>query len=173
MFPMEAGAVRHLVIPGDCNAKIDEVIKCLPRYGITFAFIDPTNWQISFDTIRRLTETRRVDLLVSFFGPSMKRVAKLDQPLVDAFFGTNAWQTDPRFLGPDGRPTLSGLLACYREQLAGIGYLNQISAREIAVTNSKNVPMYLMAFFSKNTMGYTFWNRITTKDEKGQMALDW
>ena len=84
-----------------------------------------------------------------------------------------AWQTDPRFLGPDHRPTLSVLLACYREQLAGIGYLNQISAREIAVTNSKNAPMYLMAFFSKNQLGYTFWNRITTQDEKGQMALDW
>jgi three-Cys-motif partner protein len=161
------------VIPGDCNAKIDEVIGHLPRFGITFAFIDPTNWQISFDTIRRLTATRRVDLLVSFFGPSMKRVAALDQPRVDAFFGTKAWQTDPRFLGPDHRPTLSGLLACYREQLAGIGYLNQISAREIEVKNSKNVPMYLMAFFSKHPLGYTFWDRITTEDEKGQIALDW
>lgn len=60
-----------------------------------------------------------------------------------------------------------------REQLAGIGYLNQISAREIEVKNSKNVPMYLMAFFSKHPLGYTFWDRITTEDEKGQIALDW
>jgi hypothetical protein len=41
------------------------------------------------------------------------------------------------------------------------------------VPNSKNVPIYLMAFFSKNQMGYTFWDRITTQDEKGQMALVW
>ena len=161
------------VIQGDCNAMVDEVVRCLPKYGITFAFIDPTNWQISFETIRRLTATRRVDVLVSFFGPSMKRVAELDQPRVDAFFGTRAWQTDPRFLGPDRRPTLSGLLACYREQLAGIGYLNRTSAREIAVRNTKNVPMYLMAFSSKHPLGYTFWDRISTQDEKGQLALDW
>ncbi|MBI3748042.1 MAG: three-Cys-motif partner protein TcmP [Chloroflexi bacterium] len=164
---------RVTVIQGDCNAKIDEVIAHLPRSGITFAFIDPTNWQISFDTIQKLTAARRVDLLVSFFGPSMKRVADLDRPRLDAFFGTKAWQTDPRFLGPDRLPTLSGLLACYREQLARIGYLNQVSAREIPVKNSKNVPMYLLAFFSKHPLGYTFWDRITTEDEKGQIALTW
>lgn len=164
---------RVTVIPGDCNTKIDEVIGRLPRYGITVAFIDPTNWQITFETIRKLTATRRVDLLVSFFGPSMKRVADLPQPRVDAFFGTNAWQTDTRFLGADRRPTLSGLLACYREQLAGIGYLNQVSAREIAIANSKNVSIYLMAFFSKHPLGYTFWDRITSEDEKGQIALNW
>jgi three-Cys-motif partner protein len=148
------------VIPGDCNGVVDDVVANLPPYGLTFAFIDPTSWQITFDTVRKITNARRVDLLVSFFGGSMLRVGGLNQPRLDAFFGTNAWQTDARFLGIDGRPTLSGLLACYREQLATIGYLDQLSAREISVKNSKNVTMYLMAFFSKHALGYTFWDKI-------------
>ena len=162
------------VIQGNCNTRIDRVIDLLPKYGLTLAFIDPTNWQIRFSTIQRLTANRRVDLLVSFFGGSMKRVAHLEeQPRLDAFFGTRAWRMDPRFLGADGRPTLSGLLACYRERLATIGYPSHLSAREIPVTNSKNVTMYLMSFFSKHELGYTFWDRITTEDEGGQLAIPW
>ena len=149
------------------------MIALLPRFGLTLAFVDPTNWQISFDTISKLADERRVDLLVSFFGGSMLRVAQLDQPRLDAFFGTSTWKTDPRFLDAGGRPTLSGLLKCYREQLASIGYLDTMSVREIPVKNSKNVTMYLMAFFSKHPLGYQFWDKITSVDEGGQIAIPW
>ena len=40
-------------------------------------------------------------------------------------------------------------------------------------TTDRGTSMYLMAFFSKHQLGYTFWDRITTQDEKGQIALDW
>jgi len=103
----------------------------------------------------------------------MKRVFRLDQPRLDAFFGTNAWKTDPACLGADGHPTLSGLLGCYRRQLATIGYVDQLSAREIVVRNTKNVPMYLLAFFSKHPKGYEFWDKITPVDERGQLAFRW
>jgi three-Cys-motif partner protein len=161
------------VLEGDCNARVTDVVALLPKYGLTLAFIDPTNWQITFDTIKTLTADRHVDLLVSSFGGQMKRVARLDQPRLDAFFGTGAWKTDPRFLGADGLPTLSGLLWCYREQLASIGYLDTLSIREVPVMNSKNVTMYLMAFFSKNTKGYEFWDKVTPVDEHGQLAIPW
>lgn len=159
------------VLQGDCNARVGELVALMPKWGITLAFVDPTNWQITFDTISRLTMNRRVDLLVSFFGPSMKRVAQLDQPRLDGFFGSKCWKE--RYLGADGWPTLSGLLACYREQLLTIGYLDQISAREIVVKNTKNVPIYQLAFFSKDPKGYEFWDKITTVDEGGQLAIRW
>jgi three-Cys-motif partner protein len=144
----------------------------MPANGLALAFIDPTNWQIRFSTIQRLTADRKVDLLVSFFAGMMKRVVQYDQPELDAFFGTGAWR-DRRYMGPDGLPTLSGLLAAYREQLLTLGFLDQPSVREIEVKNSRNATMYLLAFFSKNKMGYRFWDEITTEDEKGQLAIKW
>jgi three-Cys-motif partner protein len=161
------------VLQGDCNEVVGDVVSLLPQHGITFAFLDPTNWQITFSTIRQLAEGRQLDLLVSFFAPSMKRVFALHQPRLDAFFGTESWKTDPSYLGTDGRPTLSGLLACYRRQLATIGYVDQLSAREIVIKNTKNVPIYLLAFFSKHPKGYEFWDKITPVDEHGQMAIRW
>lgn len=160
------------VFSGDCNSRIDQVVKVLPANGIALAFVDPTNWQIRFNTIKRLTADRRVDLLVSFFAGMMKRVVQYEQPKVDAFFGTMSWR-DPRYMGADGHPTLSGLLAAYRDQLVSIGYLDQPSAREIEVKNSKNATMYLLAFFSKHKLGYQFWDEISTEDEKGQLAIKW
>jgi three-Cys-motif partner protein len=164
---------RHVtVIQGDCNRHIGDVIAALPRNGLTFAFLDPTNWQVRFSSIRRLTDKRRVDLLVTFMAGMMKRVHSGGREL-DAFFGTTAWKSDPRYQGSTGKPTLSGLLACYREQLATIGYQDRLAAREIPVVNSRNAIMYLMAFFSKHPLGYEFWDRITTEDQDGQLALTW
>jgi len=180
--PAAVGALRTRVAPwangrlltlveGDCNARIAEVRAALPRYGLTFAFIDQTNWQIRFDTLATLCANRRVDLLVSFFGQAVKRVAHLeDQPCVDAFFGTKDWR---QYNGSRGRPTLGSLLACYRDQLATLGYPKRLAAREITIRNTKNAPIYLLAFFSKHERGYEFWDKITTEDEKGQLAVQW
>jgi three-Cys-motif partner protein len=162
------------VIQGDCNDEIDHVLGLLPERGITFAFVDPTNWQIRFETIEHLTNNARVDLLVTFHAGAMKRVFELEeQPRLDAFFGTTAWRTDPRYWGPDLQPTLGGLLTCYRDQLIRIGYLDVPTAREITVVNSTNSPMYLMAFFSKHRLGYQFWDEVTGVDERGQLAIPW
>ena len=46
---------------GDCNAVIDQI----KPSGLTLTFIDPTGIDIHFQTIRSLTEGRKVDLLMS------------------------------------------------------------------------------------------------------------
>ena len=162
------------VIQGNCNEVVDQIVARIPRYSLACAFIDPTNWQITFETVRRLSGVGRVDLLISFFGGMMKRVDHFaDQPRLDAFFGSHSWKDDPRYRTVEGRPSLGGYLACYRGQLETIGYQGQLSAREIPVKNSKGATMYLLTFASKHPLGYTFWDKITTEDERGQLAVPW
>lgn len=177
---LERRSARHrrtrnvTVMEGDCNSRIDQVVTLLPKDGITLAFIDPTNWQVRFPAIRKLAASGRVDLVVSFFAGMMQRVTHLEeQPKLDAFFGTHAWKTDTRFQDSRGRPSMSGLLACYREQLTSIGYLDAMAGRELAVRNSVNRTMYLITFFSKHPRGFDFWDKITREDERGQLAIDW
>ena len=76
------------IITGDCNVVIDQVIEALPtRDCLAFAFIDPSNWEISFETIRRLAEGRKIDLLVTFHAQNMKRASTVaEQPRLDAFY---------------------------------------------------------------------------------------
>ena len=162
---------RVTVLQGDCNARVDEVVRLLPPRGLTLAFIDPTNWQVSFDTIRKLAAVPGVDLVVSMFLGSMKRVPDAARPNIDAFFGTDKWRREP-YVNARGDLTLHGMMRCYREQLESLGYLNVPSAREIAVNTKTGTPLYLLAFFSKNQLGYEFWDKAIARDPSGQMTLD-
>lgn len=162
---------RVVVLPGDCNERIGDVVRLIPPYGLTLAFIDPTNWQITFETVRKLAAVPRVDLVVSMFLGSMKRVPKGARPEIDAFFGTDQWRLLP-YTRPDGSLTLDGMMKCYREQLSALGYLNQPGAREIVVNAKEGgPPLYLLAFFSRDELGYKFWNEATRRDETGQMTF--
>ena len=89
----------------------------------------------------------RVDLVVSMFLGSMKRVPREARPEIDAFFGTDQWRLPP-YTRLDGSLTLDGMMRCYREQLATLGYLNVPGAREIVVNAKEGGPaLYLLAFF--------------------------
>ena len=69
------------VIQGDCNAHIRDIVRQLPPAGLTLAFVDPTNWQVNFETVRQLASVKRVDLVVSTFLGSMKRVPQESRPI--------------------------------------------------------------------------------------------
>ena len=158
------------VVQGDCNERINEVVPHLPPAGLTLAFIDPTNWQVNFETVRLLTGVKRIDLVVSMFLGSMKRVPAENRPDVDAFFGTDRWRTAP-YTRPDGSLTLEGMMRCYREQLAGLGYLDHPAGREIAVRTKTGAPLYLLGFFSRHELGYQFWEQAIKREPGGQLTL--
>lgn len=177
--PVATGALRRrieeraparnvTILTGDCNQVIDEVIGALPKRDcIAFAFLDPTNWEVHFETIRKLADKRRVDLLVTFHAQNMKRASTVAyQPRLDDFFGTPTWRKDKVV------PTLSNMVSCYSNQLATIGYLPRSTARDIKVTRSSaNQSLkYLMPFYSKNDRGYDFFDKVTTENYDGQLT---
>ena len=49
---------------GDCNERIGDIVRRIPNGALTLAFIDPQGLDFSFDTIRRLAQRGRVDLLI-------------------------------------------------------------------------------------------------------------
>lgn len=154
-----------VVFAGDCNAVMGKVCEKLPPRGLALAFLDPTNWQISYDTVLALTQGRRVDLIVTFMAGMMKRVpADAEVTALDAFFGTDEWRRLKA-------RTLFEFVDLYRRQLARIGYLRQPPKVEVVVKNRKNAPLYQMAFFSKSPRGYEFWDKISLVDEHGQSSL--
>ncbi len=136
--------------------------KACPRRD---AFIDPTSWQIRYETVAKLTAGRKVDLIVSFMVGGMKRVPidATDEAL-DAFFGTEEWRTMPSRMQVDW-------VGLYRKQLVKLEYLPTVPRHDVIVRNTKNLPLYQMCFFSKNPMGYKLWDNITGIDEKGQRRL--
>src|SRR5690606_4787762 len=57
---------RVMVLEGDCNLLVDQVVREIPDRALTVAFIDPTGLDVHFSTIERLAKDRRVDFLLLF-----------------------------------------------------------------------------------------------------------
>lgn len=158
---------RAMVICRDCNSAIDDVRKQMPKGGLTFAFVDPTAWQIRFESVRRLVEERKVDLLITFHVMGMRRNADREMKIIDEFFGTRDWRP---FVGPQ-HLAAGDLLDVYRRQLQGIGYVFDARAPAVLVNNSKGAPIYYLLFASKDAKGYDFWRKIVAEEETGQRRL--
>lgn len=159
---------RTTVLTGDCNDLVDDVIALIPKSGLALAFIDPTNWQVRFDTMRRLATARKVDVILTFHDRAMTRVAHLAAtPAVDAFFGRPDWRTFAA--KPGGGLAVGRLLDLYREQMVGLDYLGRVS-RDPPVRNSRT-NMYRLAFFSRHALGYQFWDTACSREDTGQTLL--
>lgn len=157
------------VITGDCNDVVDKVINLIPKDAIVFAFIDPTNWQIRFETVRRLCLDRRVDVLLTFQVGMLKRnrmVANMKK--VDAFFGTDTWRPA---LESGEQAKLSHFATCYGAQMASLGYMDLGSAAEPKMRISTGTLLYTLRFYSKHQRGHEFWEKVARIAPTGQMQL--
>jgi three-Cys-motif partner protein len=154
---------------GDCNEIVDELIKKLPSGSLDFCFIDPFNWQINFDSIRRLTKGRQMDLAVTFHVGEMKRVANEPPKDLLDFFPDPTWQQKYQEARKMRRSVGHVLLDAYEQGLRQLGYSD--IKDYVLVTNSKNVPLYHLIFASKNPKGGEFWDKIASRSETGQMRM--
>jgi three-Cys-motif partner protein len=161
---------RAHVRTGDCNQIIDEVRSLLPPSALTLAFVDPTAWEISFDTVARLVAGRKVDLLLTFHAFKLVRIAHLNQvDHVNAFFGTDAWL--PIVRQPSRYRIVEELAALYNQQLGGLGYLQSYQYR-VPFRNSKNSSLYQLVGFSRDPVGVKFWAEASKASESGQRQFE-
>lgn len=153
----------------DCNLVVDDLLKRLPSNSLDFCFIDPFNWEISFSSIRRLTEKRRMDLAITFHIGNIKRVAdKPPKELID-FFPDASWQEEYRKAGKQGKLSGRVFLDAYERGLSNIGY-KEIKDY-ILMVNKTKVPLYYLIFASKHKRGAEFWDKIAGRSEVGQFRM--
>jgi len=150
------------IITKDCNRAVDDVLAGIPRGALALTFIDPTNWQVTFDTVSNLTKGRPMDLIITFHYGSMKRAEQQNPASLTRFFGTKRWR--------DGRGA-AYWYQLYNQQLEPLGYLKDCHLQSETVRNSRNVPMYGLVLFTKDQLGLDFWNKARAVDENEQLPL--
>ena len=156
----------------ECNDPqlIDKVQALIAPTALSFAFIDPTKWQIRFRTLEALTRNRRMDLLITFHTGSIKRVATRWPQVLDDFFGGSEWRIEYQRAFVSGLRQVSRvLLDLYEKKLHSIGYLDVDD--HVLIRNTKSVPLYHLIFASKHRRGLDFWRASTTRDPSGQARL--
>jgi three-Cys-motif partner protein len=164
---------RIALIEGDCNDVIDEVRAASPADHLALAFIDPTGLQIRFDTIRRLVNDRKVDLLMTIqlgMGVTMNlpQYAKSNGEALTNFLGNTDWRNDLDAGGSISQ-TSGRIMERYISQLKKLGYE---TAREIPIrTGQNNLLLYFMVLASRHPRGPDLWKKITEIAPSGQRRL--
>jgi three-Cys-motif partner protein len=161
----------------ECNDAVVPIGRALDQLGpslLSFAFIDPTNWQMRFDSVARLTEGRRMDLLIVFHSGQMKRCVDVPPPALALFFGDSPgdpeWlrkYQDARRLGKSGT---AALLDHYQNRLRALGYAAFDNRVSVEVANN-GVRLYQMLFATENPRGTDFWDKVSNKRSWGQFRF--
>jgi three-Cys-motif partner protein len=169
------GTTTAEVVEGDCNeAQMIRRVKDTIGDGIALVFVDLIGLDVTFDTLRRITEHQTVDLLITF--PDMDLVRNHPQPddaRWDAFFGGSAWKSAlakrEKHIIPSG--SVAALLAnVYRGELdRQLGYAHSTCARPMV--NSQRARLYRPLFASRHRLGLQFWQDISRRDRSGQATL--
>jgi spore photoproduct lyase len=167
-------------IRADCNKDVDTIIGKIPSKSLSLAFADPTGLDLHFQTLQKLTEERRVDLIIIYpEGMAVKR--NIDKFLktkrgnrLDLWIGDNGWKevykTKLEQFGD--KKAFEAILEYYRQKLKGLGYEEVKSGEEILVRSSTaKLPLYLLLFASKHPLGYKLWAKIAAIESTGQRRL--
>jgi three-Cys-motif partner protein len=164
------------VFRGDCNVCVEQIASRIPDGALTLAFIDPTGLHARFDTIARLSQRGRVDLLVLFADRNdiVRNVdlyehqgadSNLDQVLGPDSNWRDAWKQ----LTNRTAPNISKMFAdIYKNQLKR--HLGYIECAEKTMSSAQG-PKYRLMYASKHERGLEFWHKITKKDVHGQREM--
>ena len=156
-------------VPGDCNARIDVVASHIPKHALSLAVIDPFGASaLDFNTLRRLAQFARMDLIVHFPTMGIKRnFSKPDyDKTIDWFMGTTSWRADVREANE-----VVKLIPHMKRQLVALGYTKDDEVREVEVRNDQRGVLYHLFFASKNPLGNKIWKSITKTSATGQREM--
>lgn len=153
-------------IEGDVNDKIEEIRGVIPRYNktntvLSFGFVDPFSMNLNFKTVSCLGKQFAIDFLILLaFGMDANRNFKYyidnQNSKISNFIDDQDWRN--KF---NGRKSdfIKFLSNAYDENMMKLGYKKPAKKEQIR-SNDKNLPLYHLAFYSKNNLGNQFWNKI-------------
>jgi len=158
-------------VHGDVNHRVASVLRHIPQHTqdfkvLSFCFVDPYSLDIAFSTIRRLATNRAIDFMILLAlgmdaNRNLTRYIEEESTRIAAFLGVDDWRDLWAEAQRVGTNFMYFMASLYAQSMAGIGYL-PISPEDMHPVRSdqRNLPLYYLAFFSKNERGYRFWKEV-------------
>jgi three-Cys-motif partner protein len=161
--------LNYKLIQGDSNQNIDKVIRAIPSYGkgntlLPFCFVDPFSLNLNFITIKRLAQGLMDFLILQALHMDANRNFDLymnsNNSTIANYLGNSNWREDFEKDGVIYRKDFVKFLADqYQNQMHQLGYQKNKHMHQIR-SNEKNLPLYYLAFYSKNPRGVDFFKKV-------------
>ena len=155
-------------IETDVNKKVEEVISNIPKHYkefkvLTFCFVDPFNLKnLKFQTIRKLAE-KYIDFLILIpsgmdANRNISHYIDESNTAVEDFTGASQWRDEWRLEEAKGENFGFFFADLFGRQMRTLTYFYEGLADMVPVRSTeKNLPLYHLAFFSRNELGRKFW----------------
>jgi three-Cys-motif partner protein len=160
----------------DCNDAVGPARDFLFPQGsagrtLGLAVIDPTAFQMRYDSIARLTAGLRVDLIIIVMTGFIRRFIGTPEfeRALDQFFGTAEWRHLLAGKDEGERITYRKLLDLYERQLKKLGYRHV--SDDARILNTKGSTIYHIVFASKHPRGKEFFDKISQRTYTGLRRL--
>ncbi len=156
-------------VEGQCDAEIDKICSYVPRASagqsvLSLCFVDPFDFGIKFETLRRLSVFYIDFLVLLAIGMDANRnydhYVEGNSPKIDEALGNTEWRErwKQKVLRSDFRTFVAMEFA---KSMQSLGYLPQeLHQMKQVRSDDKNLPLYYLALFSRHETAYKFWNDV-------------
>lgn len=156
---------RATAFEGDCNERIGEIIAAIPEHGLNVALVDPFGvTPLAHETIRRLMEVKRLDLILHFPTSDLKRNIRQYPERINRFLGGSEWREVA-----DNPGNVIKLVTFLRNRL-GLPEAREDAIRTVPI-KAQGHTLYHLVFAAKSPLAIKIWNSITRTAPDGQRAL--
>ncbi len=152
----------------DANSHVDVLIKRIPKHRIgyrvlSFCFADPYKVKnLLFNTIKRLSD-KYIDFLVllpTYMDAHRNISYYIDEAntAIEDFTGNREWRKEWKAAERKNQDFGLFVADMFGRQMAALKYIyNGLTDMVLIRSIDKNLPLYHLAFFSRNQKGATFW----------------
>lgn len=157
------------LIKGDSNLNIDKIIKAIPPFGkgntlLPFCFVDPFSLNLRFSTIQALGKTLMDFVILQALHMDANRNFDIylneESTKIADYLGVPNWRELFEKNGVNYRKDFVRFLSDqYQQKMVALGYQKERLTHQIR-SNDKNLPLYYLAFYSKNPRGVDFFKKV-------------
>jgi three-Cys-motif partner protein len=164
------------VLQGDCNIVVDNIVKRIEAIdkpfikdthpSLNLAFLDPEGIELEWETVEKLANMKRMDLIINFstsgFTRNVGQMFNTDEETkIDKFFGTDEWRKEyEKVADKDNSHVRRVMIDFYKKRLSQFGYTyneQEIIPPEKVIKNTKGAQIYTLIAASKHRLGDKFW----------------
>lgn len=157
---IESDSDAIFTYPGLATETVDQIAGALNPSGYHFAFLDPYNLRLPIGIIERLGKLQRIDLLIHISVNDLQR--NLDNYLAEKSTTLDDFAPGWRdaISAPVNSPAIRHEIVRYWAQLVEDRTGLSVAERFELIKGPQNIPLYWLAFASRNPRGHEFWDKI-------------
>lgn len=170
-------------VPGSCDEHVEDIRSFIPRYSqrntvLCLCLVDPFDFGIKFDTIRKLSASFTDFLVLLAIGMDANRNYKHyvdgNSTKIDEALGNTDWRERWKKLGARRKEFRQFLAAEFSKSMESIGYLRpDLDQMKLVRSDDKNLPLYYyLALFSRHPTANRFWKEVL-KYGTDQPSFSW